>query len=237
MLSFSHAGKGDKNRSIITGSIQSARLSLQSSQLASPPAPSLASECWPPPLWLQGGDTLSCGLGGGRAISEDGTDTLVLKVYMYDHSTIISIIWELSVHFSLILTWFNNSSVFAGCVLYILRVHASLKMDEYSTRVVQEGDHRCKKSTLNDLINLSYITSHQPAKSAGSCAVQRKTLGWAVTFVHNRTLSPATDWFWRKDQTLFNFVLFFREFIKEEILPLEQEFRDHQVYPIILRTK
>ncbi len=28
---------------------------------------------------------------------------------------------------------------------------------------------------------------------------------------------------------LFNFVLLFREFIKEEILPLEQEFRDHQV--------
>jgi hypothetical protein len=34
----------------------------------------------------------------------------------------------------------------------------SLKMDttlEYSTRVVQEGDRRCKKSTLNDL---AYLT-------------------------------------------------------------------------------
>ncbi len=34
----------------------------------------------------------------------------------------------------------------------------SLKMNttlEYSTRVVQEGDHRCKKSTLNDL---AYLT-------------------------------------------------------------------------------
>ncbi len=35
---------------------------------------------------------------------------------------------------------------------------ASLKMNtalEYSTRVVQEGDRRCKKSTLNDL---AYLT-------------------------------------------------------------------------------
>jgi hypothetical protein len=34
----------------------------------------------------------------------------------------------------------------------------SLKMNtalEYSTRVVQEGDRRCKKSTLNDLAYLS----------------------------------------------------------------------------------
>jgi hypothetical protein len=26
---------------------------------------------------------------------------------------------------------------------------------EYSTRVVQEGDRRCKKSTLNDLVHLT----------------------------------------------------------------------------------
>ncbi len=26
---------------------------------------------------------------------------------------------------------------------------------EYSTRVVQEGGHRCKKSTLNDLVHLT----------------------------------------------------------------------------------
>jgi len=34
----------------------------------------------------------------------------------------------------------------------------SLKMNtalEYSTRVVQEGGRRCKKSTLNDLVHLS----------------------------------------------------------------------------------
>jgi hypothetical protein len=34
----------------------------------------------------------------------------------------------------------------------------SLKMNtalEYSTRVVQEGGHRCKKSTLNDLVHLT----------------------------------------------------------------------------------
>jgi hypothetical protein len=38
------------------------------------------------------------------------------------------------------------------------RVVGSLKMNttlEYSTRVVQEGDRRCKKSTLNDL---AYLT-------------------------------------------------------------------------------
>ncbi len=37
-------------------------------------------------------------------------------------------------------------------------VVGSLKMNttlEYSTRVVQEGDRRCKKSTLNDL---AYLT-------------------------------------------------------------------------------
>jgi hypothetical protein len=37
----------------------------------------------------------------------------------------------------------------------------SLKMNttlEYSTRVVQEGDRRCKKSTLNDL---AYLTPHR----------------------------------------------------------------------------
>jgi hypothetical protein len=39
-----------------------------------------------------------------------------------------------------------------------LHMVGSLKMNsalEYSTRVVQEGDRRCKKSTLNDL---AYLT-------------------------------------------------------------------------------
>ncbi len=39
-------------------------------------------------------------------------------------------------------------------VLYSTVLVGSLKMNttlEYSTRVVQEGDRRCKKSTLNDL--------------------------------------------------------------------------------------
>jgi hypothetical protein len=39
-----------------------------------------------------------------------------------------------------------------------IRMVGSLKMNttlEYSTRVVQEGDRRCKKSTLNDL---AYLT-------------------------------------------------------------------------------
>ncbi len=39
-------------------------------------------------------------------------------------------------------------------------VVGSIKMNttlEYSTRVVQEGDHRCKKSTLNDLAYLTLL--------------------------------------------------------------------------------
>ncbi len=44
-----------------------------------------------------------------------------------------------------------------GCIIYYTMV-GSLKMNttlEYSTRVVQEGDRRCKKSTLNDLAHLT----------------------------------------------------------------------------------
>jgi hypothetical protein len=48
-------------------SIQSARLSLQSSELA-PPTPLPASECCPPSLWFQEGDTLACGRGAGEPI-------------------------------------------------------------------------------------------------------------------------------------------------------------------------
>jgi hypothetical protein len=58
--------------SIYPQSIQSARLSLLSSELA-PPAPSLASECCPPPFG-SGGDTLVCGRGGAGANSDEGTE-------------------------------------------------------------------------------------------------------------------------------------------------------------------
>ncbi len=59
-------------------SIQSARLSLQSSELT-PPAPSLASECYPPPPFDPKGDTLAIGKEGlGGANSDEGTDTLGL---------------------------------------------------------------------------------------------------------------------------------------------------------------
>jgi hypothetical protein len=58
--------------------IQSARLSLQSSELALP-APSPASKCCPSPFWFQGGGTHSlAGEGAGGANSDEGTDTLVL---------------------------------------------------------------------------------------------------------------------------------------------------------------
>ncbi len=45
------------------------------------------------------------------------------------------------------------------CISMVFRHEAgSLKMNtalEYSTRVVQEGGHRCKKSTHNDLVHLT----------------------------------------------------------------------------------
>jgi hypothetical protein len=44
------------------------------------------------------------------------------------------------------------------CLFSAFNMVGSLKMNttlEYSTRVVQEGDRRCKKSTLNDL---AYLT-------------------------------------------------------------------------------
>jgi len=68
------------NRARKGASPQSARLSLQSSELALP-APSAASKCCPPPHWFRGGGTHSlAGEGAGRANSDEGTDTLVLKV-------------------------------------------------------------------------------------------------------------------------------------------------------------
>jgi hypothetical protein len=50
------------------------------------------------------------------------------------------------------------SSLTPTLTLALTLMVGSLKMNttlEYSTRVVQEGDHRCKKSTLNDL---AYLT-------------------------------------------------------------------------------
>jgi hypothetical protein len=51
----------------------------------------------------------------------------------------------------------------------------SLKMNtalEYSTRVVQEGGRRCKKSTLNDLVHLTplRIPLMNPPVESGSMA-------------------------------------------------------------------
>jgi hypothetical protein len=47
-------------------------------------------------------------------------------------------------------------------ILYVVKLRSikagSLKMNtalEYSTRVVQEGGRRCKKSALNDLVHLT----------------------------------------------------------------------------------
>jgi hypothetical protein len=64
-----------ENGQIPEDDLQSARLSHQSSE-SSPPAPSPASECCPL-LWFQG-DAVACERGGGGAISDKETDTLVL---------------------------------------------------------------------------------------------------------------------------------------------------------------
>jgi hypothetical protein len=62
---------------------QSARLSLQSSELA-PPAPLPTSECVPP-LRSKGGTHFFAGEGAVGANSDEGTDTLELQVkFLYD---------------------------------------------------------------------------------------------------------------------------------------------------------
>jgi hypothetical protein len=46
---------------------------------------------------------------------------------------------------------------------------------EYSTRVVQEGGRRCKKSTLNDLVHLTPLRIHlmnPPLGSSGNGQIQ-----------------------------------------------------------------
>jgi hypothetical protein len=65
-------------REVPPQSRQSARLSLQSSELA--PHPSSPSECCPPPFGSGGGGGAYslAGEGAGGAKSDEGTDTLVL---------------------------------------------------------------------------------------------------------------------------------------------------------------
>jgi hypothetical protein len=58
------------------------------------------------------------------------------------------------------MTPFSSSSILStvAIILYQRQVVGSLKMNttlEYSTRVAQEGDPRCKKSTPNDLAYLA----------------------------------------------------------------------------------
>jgi hypothetical protein len=60
-------------------SIQSARLSFQSSE-SGPPPPSAARECCSSPLWVQGGGTLAfggvCALSGGDQGTVEGMFTV-----------------------------------------------------------------------------------------------------------------------------------------------------------------
>ncbi len=44
------------------------------------------------------------------------------------------------------------NGIFVAVFASSRRVHTAL---EYSTRVVQEGGRRCKKSTLNDLVHMT----------------------------------------------------------------------------------
>jgi hypothetical protein len=53
---------------------------------------------------------------------------------------------------------FRNNTPMTTLTKVIILEGGSLKKNtavEYSTRVVQEGDRRCKKSTLNDLVHLT----------------------------------------------------------------------------------
>jgi hypothetical protein len=61
-------------------SLQSARLSFQSSEFG-PLPPSPAMECCFSLLWVQGRDTLARGEGGGGSNSDEGADTLAHYVY------------------------------------------------------------------------------------------------------------------------------------------------------------
>jgi hypothetical protein len=74
------------------------------------------------------------------------------------------------------------------CEAHLGTVEAgSLKMNtalEYSTRVVQEGGRRCKKSTLNDLVHLTPLRIPLMNPPLGSLSM--KTEGW-------RGVCPYTD--------------------------------------------
>ncbi len=64
----------------------------------------------------------------------------------------------------------------------------SLKMNtalEYSTRVVQEGDRRCKKSTLNDLAYLTPLRIPLMNPVVGYTTVCRSTFFLRGTFIFN----------------------------------------------------
>jgi len=64
---------------------ESARLSLQSSELA-PPAPLRASESCPPPV-VPGGDTHACGWGGGGVPIPTTGENLSALPTLWGHST------------------------------------------------------------------------------------------------------------------------------------------------------
>jgi hypothetical protein len=67
------------HRQLLSQRIQSARLSLQSSELAPPALPLTRKRVLPPPLVPGGGGTHSlAGEGAGGPNSEEGTDTLLL---------------------------------------------------------------------------------------------------------------------------------------------------------------
>ncbi len=90
-------------------SIQSARFSVQSSELGPPLTHKRVLP--PPPLGLRGRDTLPCGEGGGGPNSDEGTDTLVLYVY-YNPSTLYKIRHCLSFRFlTLTQPWLTSTTV------------------------------------------------------------------------------------------------------------------------------
>ncbi len=80
------------------------------------------------------------------------------------------------------ISFLYSSLCTAGLLIGIIGMVGSLKMNttlEYSTRVVQEGDRRCKKSTLNDL---AYLTPLRiPLMNPVEVSMQSSS-SWAVGY-------------------------------------------------------
>ncbi len=112
------------------------------------PTPHPQVSCALTPLWFRKGGAHSlAGKGIGESQFRREDYTVVSGTLFFDPSCKRAPLYLLS----------SSPALLFPCVNSFYKA-GSLKMNttlEYSTRVVQEGDRRCKKSTLNDL---AYLT-------------------------------------------------------------------------------